>query len=400
MKFTTFLLLLISLCFILNAQEKFNFKSVCKPFSLTVKVNNQDTGKIRLMFTSCGDSTPVTIANLKNGIAKFTGFINQASSAVLITDISSGKYRIDGPKTIQLILEPKPINLSYSLSENSAYYVISAGSNSQIELDNWKKKNNSDLVIIEDFSEKFNSGLKDKQKASLRFERDSAYARIIQQVKNFVIQNTDSYTSTYLLKQYFRKIPIETLKIYYSLLTERARKNDLGERLLEDILALSSKDEEFIAKYGSQNFHIQLKSAKGFLDFTLSDADDKTYKLSNLKNQYTFVNLWATWCTPCVKNIPAYEKLKAQYKDQPINFVAISVDKDSYKWKKALQQYKLTGANLLDIDNVLPSFYEIQGFPRYLIIGPDGKVVEASAPSPGSAQLNKLLDKYAAKSQD
>ena len=84
------------------------------------------------------------------------------------------------------------------------------------------------MVIIEDFGEKFNSGLKDKQKASLRFERDSAYARIIQQVKNFVIQNKDSYTSTYLLKQYFRKIPIETLKIYYSLLTERARKNNLG----------------------------------------------------------------------------------------------------------------------------------------------------------------------------
>jgi thiol-disulfide isomerase/thioredoxin len=397
MKLVIWIFLFNLLCPKLFSQTSINFRNDCKPFSLNIKVNNQDTGKIRLMFGSCGDSNPVTVVNLKNGMAKFNGFINQASDAVIITDASSERYRVDGPKVIKLILEPKPMNLSYSLNDSSAYDIVISGSNSQIGLDTWLKQNSSELTLKDNIGEKFNPNLTVAERKLINNELDSVYSIIIDKIKNFVIQNKNSYASTYLLKQYYIKIPIDTLKSYYSMLTERARQNALGEVLLENILTLSSKEDAFIAKYGSKNFHTQLKFAKSFLDFTLSDADDKTYKLNNFKEQYTFVNVWATWCAPCVKNIPAYEKLKTQYKDQPINFVSISVDKDANKWKKALQQYKLTGTNLLDIDNILPSFYEIQGFPRYLIIGPDGKVVESNAPWSGSTQLNKLIDKYTLK---
>jgi thiol-disulfide isomerase/thioredoxin len=397
MKLVIWIFLFNLLCPKLFSQTRINLKDNCKPFSLTVKVNNQDTGRVLLMFGSCGDSNPVTVVNLKNGMAKFNGFINQASSAVIITDASSERYRVDGPKAIEIILEPKPMNLSYSLNDSSVYDIVISGSNSQTELDIWLKQNSSNLNLVDNIGEKFNPNLTVAERKLISNELDSVYSKIVVKIKNFVIQNKDSYASTYLLRQYYRKIPIDSLKIYYSLLSDKAKNNSIGEILLENILTLSSKDDAFTAKYGSKNFHAQLKSAKSFLDFTLSDADDKTYKLNNFKDQYTFVDLWATWCTPCVKNIPAYEKLKTQYKYQPINFVSISVDKDANKWKKALQQYKLTGTNLLDIDNILPSFYEIQGFPRYLIIGPDGKVVESNAPWPGSTQLNKLIVKYTLK---
>ena len=388
------------LCLTLFSQTRINPKDNCNSFNLTVKVNNQDTGRIRLLYNSCGDSIPVTTVELKNGIAKFNGFIYQASDAILVTDASSGQYSLDGPKVIKVILEPKSMNLSYSKNDISAYDIVFNGSNSQIELDTWLKQNNSNLTLKDNIGEKFNPNLSAGQRKLISNELDSVYVIITNKIKNFVLNNRDSYVSPYLLKRYYRRITVDTLKNYYSILSDKAKHNTIGESLLENILNMSSKNDEFSSKYGSKNFHTQLKSANTFLDFTLLDVENKPSRLSNFKGKYTFVNFWATWCMPCIKNIPAYEKLKKQYSpNNQINFISISVDKDIDKWKKALKIYQLNGINFIDIDNILPAFYDIQGYPRYLILGPNGKLVDDNAPKPGSIQLINILDNYALKSK-
>jgi thiol-disulfide isomerase/thioredoxin len=187
-------------------------------------------------------------------------------------------------------------------------------------------------------------------------------------------------------------MPIDTLQFYYSQLSKSAQQNEIGENLLNDILTLSSKDDSFLSKYGSKNLSKQLKFAKGFFDFSLLDTNNNTFNLNNFKDRYTFVNFWASWCEPCIKNMQAYEKLKRDYLNQQINFVSISIDKSSANWKKSLRKNKITGINLIDSDGILESFYEIQGIPVYMIMKPDGNLADLEISKPGSPQLNKIID--------
>ncbi len=376
------------------SQAKTNNRNDCKPFTLTVKVNNLDTGKIRIMYNNCNDASAKYVVNLKNGLATFTGFIDSASEALLVVDLSSKHFNLDGPKVIRFILEPKQMTLSYSVNSLGAYNISITGSSSQTKYEAWKKENSLDLTLIDVLRRKNNPSLSIKESDLISLSLDSVQNIMSQKVKTFVSANKDSYVSAYLLKWYFRKMPIDTVKAYYSQLLESAQHNSIGVDLLDKILTLSANDDAFLAKYGTLNLGKQLKSAKGFLDFTLLDANNNQFDLKKFDDRFTFVNLWASWCEPCIKNLPEFEKLKTRYKDKQINFVSISIDTKAADWKKAMVANKLSGINLIDADGILKSFYQIQGVPVYMIIKPDGGVAALNVPKPGSPGLNEIIDGY------
>jgi thiol-disulfide isomerase/thioredoxin len=58
------------------------------------------------------------------------------------------------------------------------------------------------------------------------------------------------------------------------------------------------------------------------------DADGKTLTLADFKGKVTVVNFWATWCGPCVIEMPTLSRMAATYESQPVAVVAISIDKD------------------------------------------------------------------------
>ena len=65
------------------------------------------------------------------------------------------------------------------------------------------------------------------------------------------------------------------------------------------------------------------------------DAQGRTVRLSDLKGQVVVVNLWATWCAPCVKEMPTLAKLQSQYAGKPVKVLAISLDKGAEDLIKA-----------------------------------------------------------------
>lgn len=369
----------------------------CSPFKLTIKVNNLDTGKIRIMYNNCNDSSIRYATSLNDGVATFTGFINRASEALVFIDLSSDRVDLDGPKVIRFILEAKPMNLSYSVNDLGAYDIMVSGSGSQTDYEAWKEVNRLNLTLIEAFYGKLSSNILAKEKELYKLKLDSVSQIIREKVKDYVSSHEESYTSAYLLKKYGSRMPIDTLKAYYSKLAEPAQQNEIGKGILDHILTLSGGDDIFIAKYGTKNLSKQLQKSKGFLDFKLLDLNNNSFELNNFKDRFTFVNFWASWCEPCIKNFPAFEKLKEQYKNKQINFLSISIDKNTASWKKSVLSNKLSGINLIDADGILKSFYGIQEVPIYMIIKPDGKVADANVSKPGSALLYNIIDKHLMK---
>ena len=122
--------------------------------------------------------------------------------------------------------------------------------------------------------------------------------------------------------------------------------------------------------------------------------DGKELSLSELKGKMLFVDIWATWCGPCIEAFPAAEKLRKKYDEDKINFIYLSVDEDIEKWEGFLKKNNdLKGVHLIEKEkrSVFEN-YQLMGIPRYLIIDKEGKTVDADAPSPTSGEMENILD--------
>lgn len=131
--------------------------------------------------------------------------------------------------------------------------------------------------------------------------------------------------------------------------------------------------------------------------FNYENHKGGTTDLSSLKGKYVYIDVWATWCGPCLREIPALQKIEEEYRGKNIQFVSISIDepKDYDKWKTMVSQKNLGGIQLMADNNWKSKFvedYAIFGIPRFILIDAEGKIVSADAPRPSDPMLRKTLD--------
>jgi len=136
--------------------------------------------------------------------------------------------------------------------------------------------------------------------------------------------------------------------------------------------------------------------------FVFENFKGGTSKLKDFKGKYVYIDVWATWCGPCKMEIPHLQKVEEKYHGKKIEFVSISVDKkkDLEKWKKMVSEKSMGGIQLFadkDWDSDFIKAYGINSIPRFIIIGPDGKIVDADAKRPSDPELQVQLDELLKK---
>ncbi len=122
-----------------------------------------------------------------------------------------------------------------------------------------------------------------------------------------------------------------------------------------------------------------------------------TTSLSDLKGKFVYIDVWATWCGPCKREIPFLQKVEKQYEGKNIQFVSLSVDKldDIDEWQKMVGEKKLGGIQLFADNSWKSNFvtgYLIKGIPRFILIDPNGIIVNSNAPRPSDSKLIDLFN--------
>ena len=129
--------------------------------------------------------------------------------------------------------------------------------------------------------------------------------------------------------------------------------------------------------------------------FNYADMSGTLHGLENFKGKYVYIDVWATWCGPCRKEIPHLEELQEKYKNtDKIVFTSVSIDQDTEAWKKMVSEQQMKGVQLL-ADGAWQSSivrdYKISGIPRFLLIGPNGDIISVNAPRPSSDRIKAKL---------
>ena len=130
-----------------------------------------------------------------------------------------------------------------------------------------------------------------------------------------------------------------------------------------------------------------------------------TTSLSDLIGKYVYVDVWATWCGPCKAEIPSLKKLEKDYHDKNIVFVSVSIDDDRAhqgSWEKANENWRamvadkeLGGIQIFAPKGWKSEFitdFKIKGIPRFILLDPEGKILDASAPRPSNPALRDMID--------
>ncbi len=113
-------------------------------------------------------------------------------------------------------------------------------------------------------------------------------------------------------------------------------------------------------------------------------------KLSDYIGKIIVVDVWATWCGPCMKSRPAYEKLAHKMAGEDVVFLSISVDKSELAWKRIAE--KSEGIELLDYDKMFSNAYSISGIPHFLIFDKEGTLFDSPAPYPNRGLEQKIRE--------
>lgn len=128
-------------------------------------------------------------------------------------------------------------------------------------------------------------------------------------------------------------------------------------------------------------------------DFIMTAYDGKPVALSDYKGKIIYIDLWATWCGPCMEELPFIDTLKEKYKqNKEIVFISLSIDSDKQKWLNSLKE-RHTFNNQFIIDRAKLDAYHVSTIPRVIIVNSAFKIESMSAGLPSAKNTITILDK-------
>jgi thiol-disulfide isomerase/thioredoxin len=176
--------------------------------------------------------------------------------------------------------------------------------------------------------------------------------------------------------------------------------SQLNRKLLNEFYT-RCKDPDYIDIIKSEELKYNLATDKNIIDgLILLDKSKSSWsqQLAKYKGKVIYIDFWASWCGPCINEIPFIEKLKKQYVNKDIVFISISTDKQFSDWKWKVDQLKIANSFsflLADTDNSpLIKSLEIKTIPRFVLIDKTGKIVSKDAIRPSDKNINILIDQF------
>lgn len=181
-------------------------------------------------------------------------------------------------------------------------------------------------------------------------------------------------------------------KIYGTIVHEN--NIETGKKML-DRYAATTKNKDYLAILNDvYSIGSKLLPGKPAPEFTYQDVNGKMVSLKDFRGKVVYLDIWASWCGPCLKEIPSAKKLEEEFKGKDVVFLCVSLDQNEDAWKKIIKEKEIPGIHLIskgDFGSDIAQKYNAKGVPKYFIIGKDGTIINNHASRPSSG-VNKDLE--------
>ena len=146
----------------------------------------------------------------------------------------------------------------------------------------------------------------------------------------------------------------------------------------KSLLVIISLLSSAVAFSGDRDNVITLDPPQSAPDWTLPaiQNSDGELSMSDFRGQITYVDFWASWCGPCRLSLPALNQLKEQFKDRPVQFLAVSIDVVEEDAWDFLSRYSVDYPVVIDTDGEIARLFEVNGMPSGFLVDADGMLRE------------------------
>lgn len=185
---------------------------------------------------------------------------------------------------------------------------------------------------------------------------------ITRSVQNYMDSTRNDITSTYFFERYLMtNQTLDEVQAFYDNLTDRVKKSAPG-------LALKQKMED-----------MQQVNIGGMApNFELTTPDGKKLSLYDLRGHIVLLDFWASWCAPCLAEVPNLKAIYEKYHGKGLNILGVSLDEKEAAWKSAIERKGLTWQHVSSLKGwkcPVAQRFKVTGIPRMYIIDAQGKII-------------------------
>ena len=162
---------------------------------------------------------------------------------------------------------------------------------------------------------------------------------------------------------------------------------------VENLYHTYVKDTTLTASYAAKHDRWDLSRAgRRSPGFRAPDVNGNEYTLADFRGKYVYIDMWATWCGPCKREMPYLKALEEEFKDAEIVFVGLSVDKDKAAWENLVRQGELTGVQLyLGTGSRFQEGYRVEAIPRFILLDKEGVIISNDMSRPSAKETAETL---------
>lgn len=146
---------------------------------------------------------------------------------------------------------------------------------------------------------------------------------------------------------------------FFNRLPPDLRNSEVGKRAFRYLMKLNPDTTKTIPKAAS---------------FSLANKNGKITTLDSFKGSYLLIDFWASWCIPCLEELPLLKEIYAHHNPSGVRFLSISIDKNKADWLKMEEKFPLKWTSVLG-DESMSIKYNISSIPKKILIDPSGNII-------------------------
>ncbi|MFW5725028.1 MAG: TlpA family protein disulfide reductase [Bacteroidota bacterium] len=129
-------------------------------------------------------------------------------------------------------------------------------------------------------------------------------------------------------------------------------------------------------------------------EFTLTDINGEEVSLSDFKGKVVYLDFWASWCGPCMREVPHAKELKKRFEDEDdLVFLYVSVDEDPNAWRRTVEEHQIQGVhlNVKGMRDDVAQSYNVRGVPSFFLIDREGIIHDNNPSRPSGDTIDEEL---------